>query len=106
MQKLIIITANIAYSQGMQRLDNPMLLKEDINEFQFRILEPEQNILTLLDVPFETCFNERQLSALNRKDMMKLKNLARIILEERSLINRKEMQEDDQYQAYTLDISP
>lgn len=95
MQKLIIITANISYTQGMQRLDNPMLLKEDVNEFQFRILEPEQNILTLLDVPFETCFNERQLASLNRKDMMRLKNLARIILEERAMINRKEMQEND-----------
>ena len=77
MQKLIIITANISYTQGMQRLDNPMLLKEDVNEFQFRILEPEQNILTLLDVPFETCFNERQLASLNRKDMMRLKNLGK-----------------------------
>ena len=38
--------------------------------------------------------------------MLKLKNLARIILEERAMINRKEMQENDQYQAYTLDISP
>ena len=58
-EKLIIITANISYTQGKQRLDNPMLLEEEAMQFQFKILEPEHNILTVLDVPFETCFNER-----------------------------------------------
>ena len=59
MEKLIIITATISYTQGKQRLDNPMLLEEEAAQFQFKILEPENNMVTVLDVPFETCFNER-----------------------------------------------
>ena len=106
MEKLIIITANIRYLQGMQRLDNPMLLKEEINEVDFKILEPEHNTLTTLTVPLVHCFNERQLSSLNKRDMLRLKHLIRIVLEERSDIRRKEMEQDEQHQAYTLFISP
>jgi len=106
MEKLIIITANIKYVQGMQRLDNPMLLSEEINEIDFRILEPEHNTLTCLTVPLENCFNERQLVSLNKRDMLRLKSLVRIVLEERSDIRRKEMDQDEQHQAYTLVIMP
>lgn len=59
MEKLIIITANIKYKQGIQRLDNPMLLQDEINEIDFKILEPEHNTLTCLTVPLSHCFNER-----------------------------------------------
>jgi len=59
MEKLIIITANIKYRQGIQRLDNPMLLREEINDVEFKILEPEHNTLTTMSVPLATCFNER-----------------------------------------------
>ena len=38
----------------------------------------------------EQLFSERQLATLNRKDLTKLKQFARIILEERSVIKRKE----------------
>jgi len=38
--------------------------------------------------------------------MMKLKNLARVILEDRAVIKRQEMQPEDKCQAYTLDIIP
>ena len=91
MEKLIIITANIKYRQGMQRLDNPMLLNEEINVIVFKILEPEHNTLTCLTVPLDQCFNERQLMALNKRDMLRLKSLVRIVLEERSEIRRKEL---------------
>ena len=76
----------------MQRLDNPMLLNEEISEVDFKILEPEHNTLTTLTVPLAHCFNERQLGALNRRDMLRLKHLIRIVLEERSDIRRKEME--------------
>jgi len=79
----------------MQRLDNPMLLEEEISEVDFKILEPEHNTLTTLTVPLSHCFNERQLSALNRRDMLRLKHLIRIVLEERSDIRRKEMEQDE-----------
>ena len=91
MEKLIIITANIKYKQGMQRLDNPMLLNDDINEVDFKIVEPEHNTITTMPVPLTDCFNERQLNSLNRRDMLRLKHLIRIVLEERSDIRRKEM---------------
>lgn len=83
-----------------------MLLKEEINEIDFRILEPEHNTLTCLTVPLAHCFNERQLVALNKRDMLRLKSLVRIVLEERSDIRRKEMDQDEQNQAYTLYIVP
>ena len=44
--------------------------------------------------------------ALNKRDMLRLKSLVRIVLEERSDIRRKEMDQDEQNQAYTLYIMP
>ena len=38
--------------------------------------------------------------------MLRLKSLVRIVLEERSDIRRKEMEQDEQHQAYTLYIIP
>ena len=97
MEKLIIITANIKYKQGRQRLDNPMLLQSDIQEVDFKILEPENNTLTTMTVPLSHCFHERQLMSLNKRDMQKLKCLVKIVLEERSDIRRKEMDQDEQH---------
>lgn len=71
-----------------------MLLKDEVNEIEFKILEPEHNTLTCLVVPLSHCFNERQLMALNKKDLIRLKSLVRIVLEERSDIRRKEMDQD------------
>ena len=84
-----------------------MLLNEEINEVDFKILEPQNNTLTTLTVPLSHCFNERQLMALNKRDMLRLKHLVRIVLEERSDIRRKEMDQGGQgNQAYTLQILP
>ena len=83
-----------------------MLLQDEIHEIDFKILEPEHNTLTCLTVPLSHCFNERQLMALNKRDMLRLKSLVRIVLEERSDIRRKEMDQDEQHQAYTLYIMP
>ena len=44
--------------------------------------------------------------ALNKRDMLRLKSLVRIVLEERSDIRRKEMDQDEENQAYTLYIMP
>ena len=83
-----------------------MLLNEEINEVDFKILEPEHNTLTTLTLPLSHCFNERQLMSLNKRDMLRLKHLVRIVLEERSDIRRKDMEQDEASQAYTLQILP
>ena len=68
-----------------------MLLADDVQEIDFKILEPEHNTLTTMTVPLAHCFHERQLMAVNKADMQRLKCLVRIVLEERSDIRRKEM---------------
>jgi hypothetical protein len=83
-----------------------MLLNEEITEIHFKILEPEHNTLTCLTVPLSQCFNERQLMALNKRDMLRLKSLVRVVLEERSEIRRKDLKQNEQHHSYTLLILP
>ena len=50
MNKLIIVSANITFKQGVQRIDNPMILDNEIDYFTFKIQEPERNAATMMEV--------------------------------------------------------
>jgi hypothetical protein len=67
-----------------------MLMPVDAKTFIFKIIEPESNLMTSLSVSLEEALTEKQLATLNRKDLAKLKLLAKVILEEKSVIKRRE----------------
>ena len=70
-------------------------------------MEPESNKLTQMVLTLESCLTEKQLASLNKRDLTRLKQLAKQILEERSAIKRKEDMEgehDLEGGAYVLEI--
>jgi hypothetical protein len=58
-EKLIIITANIVFKQGSNYPSNPMQIPTDATQFIFKILEPESNMLTQMQMPFENCLSQQ-----------------------------------------------
>lgn len=67
-----------------------MLLDSQIESFQFKIVEPQFGAVTTMDVLISSCVSKRQFEALHRSDLMKLKSLARVVLEDRSIIRRQD----------------
>ena len=55
-----------------------MLMPVDAKTFIFKIIEPESNLMTSLSVSLEEALTEKQLATLNRKDLAKLKLLAKV----------------------------
>jgi len=60
-EKLILITANVTYTQGKFRPENPMILPHPVESFRFLIVEPESGTQTTLDMAFEECIDEREM---------------------------------------------
>ena len=63
--------------------------------------------MTQMVLSLEGCLSEKQLAQLNKRDLTRLKQLAKQILEERSVIKRKEDMEgqhDPDDGAYVLEI--
>ena len=115
LDRLIVINADISFKQGDQRQKNPMLLDTQIESYQFKILEPQFGAITTMDVLISSCVSKRQYEALHRSDLMKLKSLARVVLEERSIIRRQDAGVNQQStsslgknkpQGYSLEIVP
>ena len=72
-ERLIIITVNVTYSQGLNAPTNPMIVPNDVNLFTFTILEPECNKMTSMVLSLDSCFTEKQLASLNKRDLTRLK---------------------------------
>ena len=68
--------------------DNPMILPFEVEELHFEILEPETDEKTYMTTGLLECFSEMDLQGLNRRDIGKIKHLAKILLEERGIIKR------------------
>jgi hypothetical protein len=50
MEKLIIVTANVTFKQGVQRMDNSMLIDQEIDSIIFKIHEPEVDSANYMEV--------------------------------------------------------
>jgi hypothetical protein len=91
-EKLIIATANVSYTQDAYpahtKSENPMILPFEVDSLHFEILEPESDEKTYLSMELLDCFTEIDLQGLNRRDIGKIKHLAKILLEERGIIKR------------------
>jgi|LakMenEpi03Aug12_release.lakeMendotaPanAssembly.Ray.scaffolds.fasta_scaffold4890856_1 hypothetical protein len=58
-----------------------------------------------MSVSLEDALTEKQLATLNKKDLVKLKLLAKVILEEKSVIKRKEdVENTEENGAYMLEF--
>jgi hypothetical protein len=65
-----------------------MVLPFEIQSFDFEIVEPECNSVSLMAVDLYECFSEQELHNINKRDIGKMKNLAKSLLEERAVIKR------------------
>lgn len=101
MEKLIIISAIVrfTYRNSLSKLVIPDLdamptrngdglLPEEVEVFEFTIREPESDMISVFKTRLDQCFSVRELSMVNLREISKLKQFAKILLEQRSLIKR------------------
>jgi hypothetical protein len=67
-----------------------MILPFEIQSLDFEIMEPECNSVSLMAVDLYDCFTEQELQNINRRDIGKMKTLARSLLEDRAIIKRQD----------------
>lgn len=67
-----------------------MILPFEICSLDFEITEPECNSVSLMAVDLYDCFTEMELQNVNRRDIGKIKNLAKSLLEDRAIIKRQD----------------
>jgi len=67
-----------------------MILPFEIQSLDFEIVEPECNSVSLMAVDLYDCFSDLELQNINRRDIGKMKGLARQLLEERAIIKRQD----------------
>jgi len=61
-----------------------------MDQLVFEILEPDGGQSNLMPVELQDVFSEPELAQFNRRDIGKLKSLARVLLEDRAIIKRQE----------------
>lgn len=59
------------------------MVDSDVNYLTLRIYEPEREITEMITISLNDLINERELASLNRRDLVKLKSVAKRLLEER-----------------------
>lgn len=81
-------------------MENTMIIGEEVKEFTFLLTEPESGTITRQVIDISQFTDSRKT---NLSDLARLKQLAKTILEERSVIKRSD---ETQEAEYSLEILP